>query len=79
LRYRVIYIHPIVFIDLFKYGSEKVKVINGLPEDATYIRSFLDDNSGWGKIGIVIESSSFVELKEGDPMPIHETLFEKAD
>ncbi len=79
MRYKIIYISPIVFIELFKHGSDKVKVINGLPIDAMYVRSFTNDITGWGRIGLVVESAEFEELKDGELIPIHETLFEKVD
>lgn len=60
------------FIEACKNGINKVKVIeNTIPKDAKFIRSFTDDLTGWGRIGIVIESESFEELKDGDVIPIH--------
>ncbi len=72
-------ISPQVFIDFFRHGSDEVKIVkNALPEDATYVRSFVDDITGHGRIGLVIESYLFDEIKEGDLIPIlPDPLFEK--
>lgn len=72
-------ISPQVFINFFKHGSDAVRIIkNALPEDATYVRSFVDDNTGHGRVGLVIESLWFDEVKEGDLIPtLPDVLFEK--
>ena len=79
MRYKILYLHPIVLISICQHGTEHVKVINGLPLDTKYIRSFVNDASGWGRVGVVIESSSFEELKDGDEIPVinPEPVFEK--
>lgn len=80
MKYKILYISPLGLLEICKRGFHHVQVVaNDLPQDTKYIRSFVDgDTSGWGRIGIVIESESFDELKEGDVIPVLlEPVFEK--
>lgn len=79
MRYRILYINAGIILSFCKNDDDKFRVVkNRLPDDTNFIRFFTDDPTGWGRVGIIIESSEFLELKEGDSIPIHpEILFEK--
>lgn len=80
MKYKILYVHPSIILDLCKNGSEKTRVVDGkLPPDTKFIRAFTDDNTGYGRIGMVIESESFKDLKDGDLIPIvsPDPLFER--
>jgi len=71
MKQMILLVHPMILVDICKYGTEKVKIIkDAIPKDCKYIRAFTNDQSGQGNIGLVIESESFSELKEGDIIPI---------
>lgn len=48
-----------------------------VPEDMKYVRAFVNDDSGWGRVGVVVESKTFHDLENGDIIPPMEILFEK--
>lgn len=77
MRYRILYINAGIILSFCKNDDDKFRVVkNELPKDANYIRFVVDDP--WGRIGIIIESSEFLELKEGEEIPIHpQVYFEK--
>jgi hypothetical protein len=71
MKYSILKISSLIFIEICKHGMDKVKVVdNALPEDAKFVRAFVDDNLGWGRISLVLESESFKDLNEGDEIPI---------
>ena len=71
MKYSILYIHPMFFIEICKYGFKAAKITNNaIPKDARFVRAFCNDNSGWSKIGLVIESEYFKDLKENDTIPI---------
>lgn len=69
MKYKILFVSPIVLINLFKVGIINVRCVAGLPEDVKFVRAFTDDTTGWNKIGLVIESEQFDKLKEGDVIP----------
>lgn len=82
VKHAILYVSPHTFLELCKglYETRNVRIIaNAVPEDAKFIRAFTtDDVTGWGKIGLVIESESFEEIKEGNLMPtLSNPIFEK--
>lgn len=79
MRYKILMVHPQVFIDFCKEGLDKMRIVeNAIPRDAKFVRAHLNDFTGWGNIALVIESFLFEDLKEGDEIPVikHPT-FEK--
>lgn len=79
MKHKILIVHPQIVIDFCKEGLDKIRIVeNAIPKDAKYIRCYLNDFTGWGNIGIVIESESFEELQNGDEIPVikHPT-FEK--
>lgn len=81
MRYKILKVHNFIFIEMCKLGTEKVRIIkDALPEDTKYVRCYTNDDSGWGAIYLVIESQTFDELKEGDPIPlIPGPIFERVE
>ena len=79
MKYKILIVHPSIFIELCKEGLDKIRIVqNAIPNDAKYVRSHLNDYTGWGNISLVIESESFDNLNDGDEIPVikHPT-FEK--
>lgn len=71
MKYKILKVSPYIFIDMCKYGFDKIRIVkDSLPDDAKFIRAHVDDVTGWGNISLVIESESFDELKDGDLIPI---------
>jgi len=67
MRYAFIQLSPVIVLELFKNGF-KIDILNNpIPSDAKFIRMYTDD--GWNTIKMVIESTKFIELKEGDLIP----------
>jgi len=65
MRLKRFILHEILFINMFKSREMHFKVINGLPDDARFVRWFQTD----GRIEVVVESDSFEELKDEDVIP----------
>lgn len=64
-------VSPMIFLDFCKNGADSIRIIkNAIPNGAKYVRSFTNDSSGLGNIGLVIESESFDEVGEGELIPI---------
>jgi hypothetical protein len=78
-KFKTMLISPEVIIAICQDKSKGAIVArNMLPNDAKYVRTYLNDNTGWGYIGIVIESKEFPEVKNGDPIPyLPNPIFEK--
>lgn len=77
-RLKILRISPELFVELCKPGDTKIKVKHdALPPDTVFIRTFIDDSSGWGQIGLVVRSAEFEELPEGAPIPEIKPIFEK--
>ena len=81
MRYAILFISSYLFVEFCKHGIDALKVTaNALPEDAKCVRMFTDDTIAGGRLGMVLESASFKELKEGDPIPIlPDPVFEKEE
>jgi len=79
MRHKILYVSPQILIELCKGPSIAAIVVkNVLPSDTKFIRAFNEDTSGWGQIGLVLESDQFEELKEGDLIPVlPKPVFEK--
>lgn len=78
MKLKILYVSPQFIIELCKWGAKDVEVIdNVLPADTKYIRAFTDDTTGWGRIGIVIQSDSFPKLQDGQEIPVIHPLFNK--
>ena len=70
MKYKILKVSPFIFLDMCKYGINKIRIVkDAIPDDAKFIRAHTDDNSGWGNISLVIESELFDELKDGDLIP----------
>jgi hypothetical protein len=79
MKYKILSVSPHVFLEICKNGCAGVEVIkNAIPQDARYVRAYIENLNGWGYVNLVLESESFSELKEGDviPMLLH-PIFEK--
>jgi hypothetical protein len=66
MKLKILMIPPQIILEICKYGNEKARVIkDAIPQDAKYIRSFTNDVTGNGMIGLVIESESFIDVTNG--------------
>lgn len=72
-RLKRFYLSESLFIRLFNVGEIHVKCIQGLPEDAKFVRWFQTN----GRIEVVVSSDEWPELLDGDIIPEIELLFEK--
>jgi len=81
MRHKILNISPQILIDICKEGTENVRIIkDALPKDAKYIYAFTDDTLGYGRVGLVIESESYSELKDGELLErINGPIFERVD
>ena len=75
----ILKVSPYTFVEMCKYGIEQTRVVqNVVPRDAKYVRAFIDDDTGWGYISLVLESPEFKDLKEGEKIPfLPNPVFEK--
>ncbi len=77
MRYAVLRVSPYFLLEMCREGEIHARVIgHAVPDDAKYVRTYVDGT--WGYIKIVIESASFQELKEGDEIPeLPSIIFDK--
>lgn len=72
MRHRMIMFNPQFLVRMMSVDLlPEVIVKNSLPVDTKYVRSFTDDISGHGRIGIVVESEKFEDISIGERMPEH--------
>lgn len=69
-----------LFLDVCKYGSNKVEVIeNALPPDTKFLRATVDNTPGYNFIGLIVESASFKDIPYGNTLPyLPSPVFRKA-
>jgi hypothetical protein len=79
MKYAILKVSPLFLVEMFKHDIPMIKLVDhALPEDTKYVRAFTDDFGGWGRIGLVLESESFRELKDGEMIPVLQSpTFEK--
>ncbi len=76
MRYKYISLHAQAMIGIFSPSELYQRCIEGLPEDATFIRLYPDPFYPNGDARrVVFESASWDEVKEGDPIPEYHPLF----
>jgi len=69
MRYKMLRVSSFFLVELFKKETTIKVLNNALPKDTTFIRIYNDVGNGWGDIFIVVESSEFNDLNEGDVIP----------
>lgn len=80
MRYKILVLSPYIILEIFKHNVSSVRIIKDtIPEDADFVRAFTNDPTGWGNIGLIIESDSFDDVKEGEQIPILDPQFEKVE
>lgn len=74
MRYRRLIVHGHFWTQIFKQGAllGPTKCIRGLPADTKFAYAIPSTLYG---IELVIESSEFAELKDGDEIPRHEDIY----
>ncbi len=62
-----------IFPGFFKTGEIHVRCVDGLPENAEFVRLYQQD----GRIEVVFSSEDWPQLADGDLIPLIQPLYDK--
>lgn len=75
-RFKILYIAPVLITEMFKSGKHYgYYLYDGLPDNAEIVGAAVTNEAGIQQLKLVIESSSFSEVQDGEPIPEYEKPF----